>query len=276
MPTPSAAPALPRVLHEGDHGPDVLATKRALIRWNKGATDGVILTRTLGAAAVNLLEKFQKTQKLQIDGILGPATYAKLVTLDMFDARGDELLQEEAAQLGPRHLMVAIADLTVTNTSLFSYTEQLGDEPGDRDWFRLAPIAADGTDWAQIVKKDGKLTCDCSAHYIGCGEHAGIPSTVASGVMDSDGATGALLADLAHITLAQAKPGDGVIFTGPANPAGVHITLLRAKLANGDWRVVNHGGPDGAGPSYSTLSEQASWHAENMNAPTQVVVRLPA
>lgn len=269
--TNDAAPFV-RPLKLGDTGPDVLAVKRALKKAGHGA--GVAPTYRMGATAVRDLKSFQRMCKLNDDGVYGPDTHHFLAPY--FDADGIRLLEEEQAKLNghtKRDLFLRIADLTVVHVSLFAYTEDIGEQPGERDWFRVAPIDQTGDNWAQVVAQHGKLSTDCSAHFIGCGEHAGIPSSVAHGVMDSDGATGALLADLTRITAAQAQPGDAVIFVGPSNPAGVHIFILRRKLANGDWEGINMGGP--GQPANRLLSDEASWHAQHAGAPTSVYLQLP-
>jgi len=229
----------------------------------------------MGATAVRDLRSFQTMCNVTVDGVYGPATHKYLAPY--FDADGIRLLKKEQAALeqsSKRDLFLRIADLTVTHVSLFTYSEDLGEKPGDRDWFRVAPIDTTGTNWAAVVAQHGKLSTDCSAHFIGCGEHAGIPSTVKSGVMDSDGATGALLDALTKITAAQAQPGDAVIFVGPGVAAsGVHITILREKQPDGGWQVINMGGP--GQPYYSTLSAEASWHAQHAGAPTSVYLQLP-
>lgn len=270
--TAIAAAPFVRVLHQGDHGPDVEADKRALVKWNHGQKNGVTITPTMGAQAVALVEKFQHAQGLTADGIIGPNTFARMAALELFDADGIRLLKKEQAALAiaaaPHNRFLQIADLTIVHANLLGYSEAIGEQPGERDWFRVAPIDTTGQNWAAVVAQHGKLTSDCSGHYYGCAWHAGIQ------IPNPDGATGALL-ELTRTTLTDAQPGDGVIFTGPAYPAGAHITILRAKLAAGDWRVINNGGPTGAGPSYSTLSAQNAWQAAH-GAPTQVVIRLPA
>lgn len=266
-----------RTLELGDRGPDAFAVKRALKA--AGYDDPTLAVKPaspdadlFGGAAVANTKTFQHIHGLTIDGVYGSATHAALARY--FDEYGISLLEQEKTALEPRNVFLLIADLTVAHSFLFSYTEAIGEAPGDRDWWRLAPVDRTGLNWATVAGQHGKFTCDCSAHFIGCGEHAGIPSSIAHGVMDSDGATGALLADLDEITLAEAKPGDGVVYTGPAYPGGMHITILREKLQSGDWKVVNHGGPNGTGPIYSTLSAQNEWHAAN-GAPTLNVRRLP-
>jgi len=265
------SPQLVRVLHQGDVGFDVVAVKRAQVKLNGGKNAGVnVDLQSYGPAAVALLDKQRAMCKLPPSHLVDQAFWHFLAPY--VDLYGQSLLEKEREALEPRKRFLAIADQTVIHHSLFDYTERIGEGPGERDWFRVAqlPDLTVPANWAQIHTR---LSCDCSAHFVGCGEHAGIPSTVARGVMDSDAATGALLEDLDRISLGDAEPGDGVIWVGPRSPAGVHVAILRTRLGN-DWRLVNHGGQ--GDPNYSTLSAQQAWHARYMNAPTQVVVRLPA
>lgn len=262
MPTPTA----PFVRQFGPNakGPDVEAVKRALVKAGKGA--GVnTKTDTFGVAAQKQLVAFKEMCKLDADPIYTAETHGFLAPY--FDAHGIELLEQEAAAVAKtekRDRFLSIADLTVAHHTLFTYSEVLGEEPGERDYWRVAPLVWDGS---------VHFSCDCSGHYIGCGEHAGIPISVAKGVMDSDGATGALLDALTRITAAEAQPGDGVIFVGPNAPAGHHITMLREKLPNADFRVINMGGP-GEPSGTTTLSEQAAYQTWE-GYETLVYVQLP-
>lgn len=262
-------PPFVRVLHQGDHGPDVVAVKRALIKWG-AAPQGITLNPLLGARAESVLRRFQQREKLHVDGVYGPATHKELSPY--FDEYGASLLVKEQHQLQaaaePRNRFLQIADLTVQHQPLFRYTMAIGDRPGYRGWFRNAPLDQHGANWAEVEREHGAITCDCSQHYIGCGHHAGF-----HGVFGSDGATGALLAALDHISLHDAQPGDGVVFVGAAHPEGVHITILRSRMPDGNWRVVNMGGS--GQPKYGDLWAEQAFHAR-VGAPGIVVVRLPA
>jgi hypothetical protein len=251
--------ALPRALHVGDTGTDVTAVKRALVKWHHGDRDGVVINPHLGGKAEQLLERFQHAKKLAVDGVYGPATHRRLAPY--FDDYGIAMLKQEAELLEqqatrPRNKFLQIADLSVQHQAAFRYTMEIGSDPGERGWFRASPL-----DWKPTK------TCDCSQHYIGCGHHAGL-----DGVFDSDGATGALLG-LEHIGLDDAQPGDGAIFVGPSHPEGVHISILRARMNDGNWRVINMGGS--GQPAYRTLWAEKAYHAR-IGAGTVVVVRLPA
>jgi peptidoglycan hydrolase-like protein with peptidoglycan-binding domain len=247
----------------GTRGKPALAVKRALSR--AGYIKWGAFTPLFGPFAARSLKSFQKAEGLEVDGVVGPATLAKLAA--SFKAYEYELYVGWAPG-DRRAAFLRIADLTVQHSGLLSYTEAIGEAPGQRDWFRVAPIDTTGANWTDVVQAHGKLTADCSGHYYGCAYHAGIA------IPQPDGATGALLG-LVRISLGDALPGDGVIWTGAAAPAGHHITILRARRAGGDWDVVNHGGPDGTGPSRSTLSAQDAYQRA-AGYPTKTIVRLPA
>lgn len=245
-----------RALHQGDTGPDVRAVKRALRKAGFG--HGITITSTLGKTAVRNLERFQLRNHLAADGIYGPATHKLLEPF--VDRYGAELLDQERALLAtsakPRNRFLQIADATVAHVSLFDYTMNGGDNPGQRGYFRVALL-----DWAR------RYSCDCSQHFIGCGNHAKLTHPI----FQTDGATGAIL-DLERITLDEAQPGDCVVYVGSAYPAGDHVTILRSKLPNGDWRVINMGTQ--GQPAYRLLSQETASHAA-IGAGELVVLRLP-
>lgn len=88
-----------RQLELGSIGPDVTAVKRALVKWNKNVSDGVVANLDhpaldkLGAQAVALLKRFQGFSKVTVDGVYGPGTHAKLAPF--FDEYGQSLLEKE-------------------------------------------------------------------------------------------------------------------------------------------------------------------------------------
>lgn len=242
-----------RVITAGTVGSDVLAIKRGLIRYLKGKPHGISLTETMGAQAVSAVEYFQQHEGLHVDGQVGPATYAKMVALELFDADGDRLLSLERAKLTPRERFLTVADATVQHVAVFDYSERIGDGPGERGWFRASPL-----DWKP------RKSCDCSQHFIGCGHHAGLTHPIFS----TDGATGAILG-LEEITLTEAQPGDVVVFVSHSEPGGEHVTILRQKLPNGDWKTVNMG--EQYQPANTTLSGEQAAHPGTW----QEVRRLP-
>lgn len=245
--------ALPRAITPGTTGPDVLAIKRALIRYLHGKPHGITLTQFMGAQAVEAVKYLQTHEQLQVDGAVGPATFARMAALNLFDAYGEQLLAQEQAALEPRARFLDVADATVLHVAIFDYTMALGDGPGQRGWFRSSPL-----DWKP------RKSCDCSQHFIGCGHHAGLTHPIFS----SDGATGEIL-ELDEITLAEAQPGDVIVFVSHAEPAGEHVTILRRKLPNGDWETVNMG--EEHQPANTTLSGEQVAHPGSW----QEVRRLP-
>lgn len=93
-----------RDIQFGTVGPDVLALKRALIRWNKFVNPGLNTSTqeagyTMGAQAVSLLKRFQGANGLASDGVMGSATYTKLTNQTLFDAYGVSLLEAEQDNL---------------------------------------------------------------------------------------------------------------------------------------------------------------------------------
>lgn len=266
-PMVATPPPFARQFQEGASGYDCRAVKRALVVALEKLT-GPPTVANYGMDLVGL--EFMEPAGTNLQawkrdvGLTGDAIYtaeAHALLAPSFDSLG--------ASLYIRQGVLVIAIRSVQLASLFGYSEAIGEAPGERDWWRVAPVTPT-SDWAAVAAQRGKFTSDCSAHYIGCGEHAGIPPTVASGVMDSDAATALLLDDLDTITADEALPGDCVIWTGPDFPGGNHLTILI-----GGGRTVNNGGPDGAGPSYSTVAEQTAIQ-EQMGAPVLNYRRLPA
>ncbi len=258
VPLPQAdQPNVPfiRQFGPGDEGPDVQAVKGALA-VALGASHGMNLkTGTFGKPAQRALIQYKTSVGLLADPIYTKQAHAHLIP--HFTHAGILLLQQEAERLA-RARFLEIADLSVQHHNLFTYTEKLGDAPGSRGWWRVAPLRWDGS---------VRYSCDCSQHFIGTGKHAGLIAPLYS----SDGATGLILESLPHILLSHAQPGDAVVFVGVNHPAGAHITILRERLPSGDWKTVNMGAP--GEPSYSTLSGQADYQRRH-GAPTEVVVRL--
>lgn len=87
-------PPFVRQLRLGNVGPDVLAVARALVRWAGVVPDGLALDEHMGPVKVTLLERFQRAQRLAVDGIYGQATHTKLAPY--FDEYGGWLLAQEA------------------------------------------------------------------------------------------------------------------------------------------------------------------------------------
>lgn len=239
----------------GAVGPDVLAVKRALVKAGFGK--GILLTETFGVYAQAELAVFKKRHGLLDDPVYTPQAQQALERF--FDAHDVALLNEEKGAL-EREAFCKVAAATVAHVGLFDYTMNLGDGPGERGWWRGMP---DATNWKVTTRR----SCDCSQHWIGCGRHAGLTNPI----FQTDAATGEIL-DLDRTTAAAAKPGDGVVFTGPDWEAGHHITTLYKKLPSGDWQNVNMG--EQGQPIFGTLSAEAAAQAA-MGAPDLVYVELP-
>lgn len=69
-------PEVPRVLRQGDVGPDVLELKRRLRAWfeanNPVAMPEFTLNTSYGPALATAVEVFQRLNRLEIDGVAGP------------------------------------------------------------------------------------------------------------------------------------------------------------------------------------------------------------
>jgi hypothetical protein len=260
----------------GATGTDCRAVKRALAEvWAATPVTGMDLTGDMfEEPAGDYLATFKRDHGLLQDPVYTVEAHAALSPF--FDTLGIQLLKDEAATLALeaedalRAAFCATAARTITLGRLFGYSELIGAGPGERDFFLTAPIDTTGTDWAAFVASHGKLTSDCGSHYFACGAHT---AGFSWGSLNVDGNTATLLS-LPETTAADAKPGDGVIFTGPQFPGGQHITGLYKKLPSGDWQTFNNGGPAGAPPSWSTLSAQTQWQAAN-GAPVLNWRRLP-
>jgi Putative peptidoglycan binding domain len=93
-PLPQIAPFV-RLLRKGSKGPDVLAVQRAV---RAAGFRTAAATGTYGEGTDTAIRRFQKRWKLEVDGIYGRRTHARLA--HRFDAYGLELLlkaDEEAA-----------------------------------------------------------------------------------------------------------------------------------------------------------------------------------
>lgn len=236
-------------------GPDVLAVKLGLI--NAGFGKGISKTETFGVQAQAGLTAFKQKHGLLNDPIYTLQAHTALEP--SFLQQSLTLFQEELEDL-LRHTIIAVADWTVAHNYLFDYTQNLGNGPSDRlSMEHLKPY-----------ETSQRIRSDCSGHYIGCACWAGLADPSGNN-FDGAGATGALLG-CTHIDPSQAKPGDGVIFTGSRWPAGHHIVMLHHKLPNGDWMTVSHGHQ--GDPHYVLLSDEARWQA-GYGAPTLVWIALP-
>lgn len=135
-------PPFVRNLKLRDEGPDVVAVKRALVRWNHGVRAGIVINPTLGVAADNQIKAFQKRAGLHVDGVYGPATHAALAPY--FDSYGGWLLGKEAA---------ALAEETLGLKALAEARKYLGlheTPPGSNEQQFGAWYGLDGQPWCAI------------------------------------------------------------------------------------------------------------------------------
>jgi peptidoglycan hydrolase-like protein with peptidoglycan-binding domain len=80
-----------RSIKKGNHGPDVLALKRALKRA-KVKAPGLVLNRRFGRALDKAVRRFQKLNGLPADGVYGERTHRLLAPF--FDPYGRRLLRQ--------------------------------------------------------------------------------------------------------------------------------------------------------------------------------------
>lgn len=80
-----------RELRLGNTGPDVLAVKRALIAEGLGGL--IVRDEHMGDEAIRSLERFQRAERINVDGIYGPQTHSRLAP--WFDPYGESLLKQE-------------------------------------------------------------------------------------------------------------------------------------------------------------------------------------
>lgn len=251
-PTIIAVPFV-RQFGPGATGQDVQAVKRALAAAGYGK-DLDTKTPAFGAGAQHALTAFKAKHGLLHTPVYTPQAHGELAP--WFDEQDAQLFHAEAVTLADEHDRAAFLDVldwTVQHQPLFDYTMR---EPYRSSMLRLRP--------RQTAQRVG---ADCSMHFIGCGNWAGL----AHRVFHADGFTGTLLDELDRIEPGDARPGDPVVFVGPSWPRGVHVTNLVQKIPGGDWKVCNHGTQ--GQPVYGTLSGEKAGHAAI--APTLVYLRLP-
>jgi hypothetical protein len=92
--------------------------------------------------------------------------------------------------------------------------------------------------WHMVESKPGTLPqfADCSAFVTGLAKWAG--ATDPNGLAYKGGYTGTLLTHCNHITKAQARVGDLIVY-GPGT--GTHVVMVLERLTGGDFHVVSHG-----------------------------------
>jgi hypothetical protein len=223
-------PELPRWLRLGSKGRDVLALGRALRRAGFGDRSkpaGRVFDAELEAA----VRAFQTANGLEIDGVLGPDTYAALGSF--YDSRGRWLVSQvpKVAPFNPaapvvdaggiRQRIVAAAHLGVENRAAIHYTQ---------DQRRMEGVRL------QVVPPRVPSWEDCSSFATWCYWAAGAPDPNGLGY-NGFGYTGTQI--LQGSETADPRPGD-LCFYGPTRSNITHVTVY---VGNGC--VVSHGREEG-------------------------------
>jgi Putative peptidoglycan binding domain/NlpC/P60 family len=222
-------PELPRWLQLGAKGRDVLALQRALRRAGFLSRDypiGKVFDEVVDAA----VRAFQTAQGLEIDGVVGPDTYAALGPY--YDSRGRWLLTQvrpvppdpglplpNGATMRQKILLAAHAG--VERRSEISYTQ---------DARRMDGIKR------RIVPPSVPRWEDCSSFATWCYWVSGAPDPNGRNY-DGFGYTGTQIMNGVETT--DPRPGD-LCFYGPSRSNITHVTVY---VGNG--RVVSHGREDG-------------------------------
>jgi Putative peptidoglycan binding domain/NlpC/P60 family len=222
-------PELPRWLRLGSNGRDVLALHRALRRAgfaDRAKPAGRVFTAELDAA----LRAFQTASGLEVDGVLGPDTYAALGP--SYDSRSRWLVSqvpkvtplEPTAILdgaGVRQKIVAAAHLGVEKRGSIHYTQ----DPRRMEGVRLQIVPPRVPNWE-----------DCSSFATWCYWVAGAPDPNGLGY-NGAGFTGTQISQ--GKATQDPRPGD-LCFYGPSSSDITHVTVY---VGNGC--VVSHGREEG-------------------------------
>jgi len=102
-----------------------------------------------------------------------------------------------------------------------------------------------------------RITADCSASCTGIYKWAGADDPNGSGY-NGQGFTGTLLEHMHHVTIAQAKPGDLIVY-GPGT--GTHVQLILERIYPTDFWTFSHG-HQGA-PDRVRHSDSATWMSQH-------------
>jgi hypothetical protein len=209
-----------REIRLNNAGPDCKAVKRALARAGFGPKLLAGLTPIFGKYAVLNLRHFQTANKLDVDGVYGRATHARLVP--HFDAYGAKMyLSYEST----RHKVVEAARYFFGIEPRVHYTQGPQRMMIVRERLR-PPLAAE----KQVYE-------DCSSFATGCYWLAGAQDPNGRG-FDGYGFTGTLAVHGHPVSLREAKPGD-LIFYGWGAPWH-HVTIY---IGNG--LCISHGSERG-------------------------------
>lgn len=221
-------PPLPRWLSLNYKGRDVRALQRALRRAGFRPRSARI-TNLFDADVDAQLRAFQTARGLEVDGVLGPDSYAALGPF--YDARGRWLVAKAAEVLARapetvRERIVAAAKLGYDHRDEIAYSQEL-DKRMEGVRKGLRPPAFPRVE-------------DCSSFVTWCYFAADAPDPNGSGY-DGFGNTDTQLEHGVEVDLASARLGDLVFYGSPNAPDRVgHVAVY---VGNG--QVVSHGSPPG-------------------------------
>ncbi|HEY7196075.1 MAG TPA: peptidoglycan-binding protein [Gaiellaceae bacterium] len=214
-----ADPKLPRQIELNSRGRDVRALKRALKKAGFLAKDANV-GPTFDSATDAAVRAFQKEKKLEIDGQVGPDTFAAL--LPSYDRYGRWLVSQVKPNIvkGTRQRIVATAFVGYSNSAALHYTQDTRRMEGVRTKVRPPKFPA----WE-----------DCSSFATWCYWAAGAPDPNGLG-FNGQGYTGTQVANGKATN--NPRPGDLVFYGGGAVPGHVAVYV-------GNGRVVSHGSEKG-------------------------------
>jgi hypothetical protein len=250
---------LPRKVHPATpvmKGLDILAYKRALRQWEvaKGIKPTLSWppTTSYGRGAIAAVQKFQAHHGLQASGVIGLNTYGLLYPhLDAYDLSLLKLYVKRHPILTERDKVIEQLRWLLANHDQVFYGQ-------------VRPVAL-----ARFRDHLLPITSDCSGSIIGANFAAGAPDPGGNNY-DGSGNTASFLLHLTHITRAQLRPADIVVFG--ALPGDHAVCVLDSAL-----NVYTHGHagvPDD--PSISTLANmEAFFKGEGVTAETFLRVNLP-
>ena len=209
-----------RTLRKGDIGPDVLGTKRALVKAGTLTYPPADeLTRQFGNRMLAGLERFQKRAGITVDGVYGLESHRHLMRY--FDAYGAYLMG-----LSKGETPAITSRQRVANEAVWGYNNR-----GQIHYAQVRPMRM--LDMGHRLPQTG----DCSEFATVCYKRASCPDPNAR-LFDGAGYTGTLAQHGRLVSLSQARPGDLVLYGGgwPYHHVAVYV---------GFGRVVSHGSEGG-------------------------------
>jgi hypothetical protein len=216
---------LPREIHKGAKGKDVVAVKRALKKWK--ATSVTNITATAGPGFVTAVKAFQKAKGLAVDGVYGKGTHAKLAPF--FDSYGVYLLNHAHVETDRMRLQAAAL-------SLLHYKETTGRMHYTQSQLRMSIVDHHyKPPWGQTIYED------CSSSLTGLSWVIGAPDPNGRGY-DGEGYTGTIYNNGRSVDTPY--PGDFLLC---GSPPGHHVFMALGddtrQPATRGWSHGSEGGP---------------------------------